>query len=252
MSAAAGAGAPAVTVTVGSGDPAPAAPAAAPATPAAAPAAGQQAPAVEPPKGSDDPVLADSKALQARLDRERAKTLREFGASTPEEMKAKLDRLNALEQADKDRQLAAMTEQERTNKILEDERNARKKAEDELVALKQEQAITSVIHAKGIKNVEYARFLVDQAKAKAGGAAVDFGQVLGDAMGDQRTRIALGIDEAGTPATSTQPAPTPASTSPATGTQPKPLSGTDPAGPKDMRSASDEEWQAFKKANGLV
>jgi len=187
-------------------------------------------------------------ALKDRLERHARKTLADtLGVKTPEEAKALRDEHAQLKKADEDRKLAALTESERVNKLLDAEKGERQRLTQALAESQEANALLEVIHAKGVKNAEYARFLVDKARRESNGV-VDIGETISAALGDPLTRAALGIvDE-------TTPVPTKASTSSADrGSAPKPpVSGGSGSGVKSAKDFTPAEWLAYKRAHSLV
>jgi hypothetical protein len=107
--------------------------------------------------------------------------------------------------------------------------------------------LLAVLHSKGVKNAEYARFIVDKARRDSGGT-IDVSAVITEALGDPLTRAALGIVDETTPVqtlanTSTAPA----------GTAPKPpMSGGGNTPVKSAKNMTPQEWTAYKRANNLV
>ncbi len=194
------------------------------------------------------PEFQDPKALQDRLDRHGRKVLKDLGFESPEAAKAAREKLAAMEQAESERLKAEMTEAQRAMAEAETAKARAAKLEAELQEERRTNKINAVLHAKGIKNADYARFLLD--RETAGAPDPDYEAAITKAMGDPMTRAALGIAE-GTP--QTPQVQQPANTSPAgDGLAPKPpTAGGAPEGPKSTKSMSAEEWTAWKRSNGL-
>jgi len=191
-------------------------------------------------------------ALKDRLDRHARKTLADtFGVKTPEEAKAMRAKLAKYEADEATATAAAMSEQEKMLAALSTERAQRAHAEAELQTERETNALMQVLHAKGVKNVDYARFLLDKAKREAGeGVQVDIASAMSEALGDPLTRAALGIvDEVVAPGV---PPKVGATTSPSsTVIAPKPPTGTSPAN-SSAKAMNDKEWQAYKRSVGLI
>jgi len=186
-------------------------------------------------------------ALKDRLDRHARSILSSsLGVKTPEEAKAMREKLTTLEKQEEERKLAAVTEQEKLTKLLEGERQQREALAFELEKERETNKLMQVANAKGVKNLEYAQFLVD--RAKRDGQAVDIDRVVSDALGDPLTRAALGIVDEKTPAP-----PTPANTSPQNNPAPKPpTAGGGTGGPKSAKEMTAQEWQAYKRGVGMI
>ena len=222
-----------------------------PTTPAPAAAPAVQPVVVVTPPGNQDPVLGDSKALQERLDRERRKALKEAGFESVEQAAEFRKSFEAMQQAEKERAQAQLSEVERA-KVQQTEAEARARAAEEaLKAEREERKIEQALHAAGVKDLDYGRFLVDAAK-KRGESDID--KVLSDAKGDPTKRVALGIEAPQTvPASSQTTVTLPAGTSPATpGGAPKPptAGGAAPT-EKTADMMSSDEWQAWKRSQGV-
>ncbi len=226
--------------------PAPAAPATVPVVdPAAAPAA---------PPAAMAPEFQDPKALQDRLERHGRKVLADtLGVKTPEEAIGMKNELATLKKEKEQRELAALSDAERLTKEKDTAVAEAAQAKAELEQERETNKLMTVLHTKGIKNVDYARFMVEKAKAASGAKSIDYDATVSELLGDPLHRAAFGIvDPPALPAAPGTPS-TPATTSPATpGTAPKPPSAG--GGGDGMKKASDmspDEWRAYKKANNL-
>lgn len=185
-------------------------------------------------------------ALKDRLDRAKKAGIKETGFASIEEAKAAKERLAAFEKAEADRAAAQLSEQEKLQKAIDEERAARAAAETALATEREAASILKAAHARGIANVDFATYLVE--KAKKSGGDVDIEKVLSDAVGDPSTRAALGLPaEPGAPA----PAPKPTTTPTVPGTAPKPPTGNGAPG-KSAKDMTDDEWRAFKRAHNII
>jgi hypothetical protein len=180
-------------------------------------------------------VFPDSGSFNDRMDREARARLKAMGIEDPEAVKTILaEHASMKADAEKKRQ-ESMSE-------LEREKEARAKAERErdaanaAAASAQNNATLGTICAEeGIRNVDYARFVVDQARAKAPDPAkFDPREVLTKLKADASGAAALGIASAvpGVPATTTTP-----------GKDQPPPAGNPPPSVKPVKDMSPQEFR---------
>jgi len=139
-------------------------------------------------------VFPDSASFANRVDREARARLKELGIDDPEKVKEILAEHSTLKAENEKKRLADLSE-------LEREREARTKAEAELVnernardRAQREARLSKVCAEEGIKNMDYAAFVVEQARAKAEDPAkFDERAVLTALKADPAGAAALGI-----------------------------------------------------------
>jgi hypothetical protein len=231
--------------------PAPAASTPAP-VPAVDPAAAPVATATTP--AAMAPEFQDPKVLQERLERHGRKVLSDtLGVKTPEEAIAMKNEFAAMKKEREQRELAALSDVERLTKEKEIATAEAATAKAELELERETNKLMTVLHTKGIKNVDYAKFMVDKAKAASGGKSIDYDATVSELLGDPLHRAAFGIVEPTVVPAAAGAVATPATTSPAaSGTAPKPpTAGGSADGLKKAAEMGDAEWRAYKKANNL-
>lgn len=205
----------------------------------------------EPTPGSLVPEFQNPALLQERLERHGRKVLKDaLGVSTPEEAKALRVKLSAMEAAEVARAQAEMTEVQKAAAATDEAKAKVAQLANELATEKRNSAILTVLHDKGVKNTDYARFLLERDReAVGGGADFDYGAALSKSLGDPLTRAALGIVEGVSQPTTVT---TPATTTPAGHTPPKaPTAGGTADGPKSAKAMTPDEWTAYKRSNGM-
>lgn len=151
------------------------------------------APAAPKPSPDDDGTITmSSKKLSERLERERNTLLKALGFDSLEQAQQLRDQVEA-------NRVAQMTKEQQ----LEEENARLKRERDEAVARSQsaEFDVTLVQRCaeRGIRDVDYARYLVKQA-----GTVADVGVFLDEQSQDPRKKVALGIEE---PPATVVPAP---------------------------------------------
>lgn len=225
-----------------------------PAPPAPAPAGGTPAPQPAPPAtgaagatGTEEELRFDPKSFQARLDRHSKSVLKDLGFESPEAAKAAREKLAAMEKAEEERKLAEMTEIDRLKAQLAAKEAAEAAAKAALAAEQFTAKLERSCFAKGAKNTAFARFLVEQAKANAGGADIDVDAVLDAALKDESTKAALGIVTA-PPVVTVPPTTTPQNPQ---GVAPQPPPAGNPSPAKSVKEMSPDEWRAWKQAHGM-
>jgi hypothetical protein len=212
-----------------------------------------------PPEGTppapppEETFTFSQKALKKRLNREKEsaqkemletlgfKTLDEFSAWRKEDKKAKA--------AAEAKRREEMTEIERYKADLAAANEARTNYEQQLENAKiQQQAaqidaqINAVCAKKGIKDLEYAKFKIQQGVENLGDDdELDFDTYLDELLEDDRQKISLGFVD---------PKILPANTLP--GDDPPPTPGTPNVGKKDAMQMSKEEFQEHLRTKGLV
>jgi len=213
-----------------------------PVAPVAVPPVPPVAPIAAPP--AEDPGW-----LAERLERHGRKILSDaLGVKTAEEAKAIKQKLEAAEKKEKEAEEAKLSEIDRLKKIGDEAMTRANAAEARAVELERKAKVDALLHSKGVKNLDYAHFLLD--KGRGDSADFDYDKALSDAMGDPLTKTALGFVEAtGEPV---PPKAAPGNTSPAIpGQAPKPPTSTNvPA--KTMKDATKEEWLAYRKSMGII
>jgi hypothetical protein len=161
-------------------------------------------PAAAPAAGAPFAVFPDAESFNERMARHHKAELKKLGIEDPAALKT------TLEEA---KRVAAENEKKRQEEMseLEREKEARTKAESELVALRtakekseREAAWLRVFSAEGVKNLDYANFAVEQAIRTAGeGVTVDPAAVIRKLKETPAGMAALGLETAATPATTT-------------------------------------------------
>ena len=230
--------------------PAAAPPATPPATPppaqppAAAPPAPAPAAVASPDEGLQFPNAA---ALQERMARHTRSELRQlFGTENVEEIQAQIQAGRAAAEAEAARRAAEQTEAERLAAARDAATQRAEQAEAERDQARFERQVTALCSQRGIRNVDYATYAISQAaNSLEAGQELDPAAYLDQLLGDDQQRAALG-------ALVTTPAPvTTAPTAPgATPPTPPPAGGT-PAGPVDVMSMTQEQFEAHKARVGL-
>jgi hypothetical protein len=177
-----------------------------------------------------------------RLQQHERSIARQLGASNVDELKQRLETLKQLETQEEQRKQAAMSE-------LERERDRAQKAELRAQDLERQHAeaqasarITQACATAGVRNVDYARFLIDTAR-RAGDQRPE-SDLLGAYLGEDQHRAALGVVQA------PSATPTPVSTTAPPGA-PAPSNGSQTPG-GNASVMSKDEWSAHKRSLGLV
>lgn len=178
-----------------------------------------------------------------RLEQQARTTLKALGFDTPEAAQARLAKAKELEDQEAARQQAAMTE-------LDREKALRTKAEADLATEKKarEQAdaqarLVAVCAESGVKNVAYARYLLDDARRAE--PTLSEADALARFLKDEAQRAALGLP----PIAPTQVPTTTAPPLPGNGAPP-PAPGTAPV--FDATKATNAEWLKWKRENGIA
>lgn len=99
-------------------------------------------PGAQPPRPRPAGVTMTPEQLNERLSRAQKQALKDtFGTDNPEEIKAKLQRMEELERAHEEQQRAQMTEQQKLQHDLEKERKRSEKLEQELQTMRDEHVV---------------------------------------------------------------------------------------------------------------
>ncbi len=224
-----------------------------PLVPGGAPPPGQGSPpgqlplpatGTSPPPGDPPPVVPPasnkleltSDQLNERLDRakksERAAILKSLGFDSEEAAKA------AIQQAEAHRQ-AQLTKEQRLEEQLNQERTLRQQHEARAAELEFTSELTRLCAARGIKDFDYARYLVE--KAAEGHAQFDAGAFLDQELQTPARRLALGVDG---PATVVAD---PATTSPHNPNRPPPAPAQNGSQPVNVMTMTKAEADAYTR-----
>lgn len=163
-------------------------------------------------------------AFEERVQREARSILRtQTGVEDPAELQRRLNRATELETAEAERLRASQTREQQLQTDLDREKQARMNAENESRLSKERADITAVCASKGIRNVNYALFVVREQLPEAE-RATKAESHLTSLLDKPDYRSAFGIP-------SDPVVPAPVTTSPVPGSPPPdpPRSGTPPA-----------------------
>lgn len=209
--------------------------------------AGGAPPAPAPP-AAPFAVFESQAAFDERMARAQRSHLREqFGTEDPAEVKTRLDRLKALEDAEAARAREQLTATQKLESDLAAARLAQAKAEEEAGTQRFRALVSQDCVALGIKNVPYALYVVGMAaEALPDGQQLDAHAHLSGLLAKPEYKSAFGITEA--PTVVTQPvttSPNPSNPAPA----PPPAGGNNPA-PVDAMSMSPAQFKAHLESVG--
>jgi hypothetical protein len=168
-------------------------------------------------------VFHNQAAFEERVQREARSILRtQVGVEDPAEVQRRLNRLTELETAEATRQREALTEQQRLQADLDKEKQRAAEAERQARAAGFRADVTAICASKGIRNVNYALFVVNEQLPEAERAAKADAH-LTSLLDKPEYRSAFGIP-------SDPVVPAPVTTSPTPGQPPPdpPRSGTPP------------------------
>ena len=162
------------------------------------------------------------------------------GIEDPAEIKRRLDRAEELEKAETERKRADLTAQQKLEQDLATERAAREAAETARDQERYKAHVSRACSANGIKNVDYALFVVGQAtEALPDGQTLDVDTHLKGLLEKPEFKSAFGI------AADTTVVPAPVTTSPnPDGTPPAPPRGPAVTPPADSMSMTPQQFQA--------
>lgn len=220
----------------GGAPPAPAAPAAPPAEPFA--------------------TFTTPEAFNRRVGQEARSQMREhFGTDNPEEVKAQLAELNRLKAAEQERQRQEMTELQRTQTDLANERARASQLENERNQVRFQAHVSGVCARLGVANVDYALYVAETAVHKTpDGQQLDVeAHLKGLIDGDQgaKYKAAFGIVEPPAPPVQQQHAPVSTSPEPGQGAPPPAPAGGAPSGGVDASKMSPQEFQRHLASLGV-
>ena len=219
----------------------------------AAPAPPATVPEPPPPSG-DASINMTSEQLRERMDRDRATYLKSLGFESEEELTAmqtaQAERVEAEEKARRE-------QMSREEKLQEDVAKQTQRADDaeaQAEALRWDQHVSEICASLGVKNVKYARFVVESAIEAAGEDGPEFDvtawlQERIDPEAEEHTsmRAALGmISPVGTvsaPVTTTAAAE-------GTDPTPPPAGGGDPKD-VDAMAMTSAQWNAHLESKGM-
>lgn len=205
------------------------------------------APPASPTPPTQGPPTEDPVWLADRLARaERASLKKHFGSDDPAALKARLDRAEELEKAEKERARLALSEQQRLQQDLDTERAKATDAQRERDAIAFESRVVRVCAELGVKNVDFAMFEIARAaEALPEGQTLDPTKYLQElaAKGDSQ-KMALGMSSA--PGV----IQVPATTTPNPGDPPAAPGGIVP-GEKTAFEMDDKAWAAKKASLGI-
>lgn len=210
--------------------------------PGANPAPGTPPPAPTVPDPPPEPagITLSNAQLTERLDRakasERKALLKSMGFESEEALRASV-------KAAEDARQAQLTAEQRLNEQLATERARADKAETELTEARFTARLTQLCAARGIVDMDYARYLVEQA---AGGQDnFDAGVFLDQQLQNPQRKLALGVSGppvvVNSPTTNSPVNPNLAPPAPA------PPNGQN--GPVDTMKMSATEFKAYERSN---
>lgn len=185
-----------------------------------APATPPATPPVPATGGSGEPFasFATQAQFEERVSRAARAALRDKFGLEEADLTARLARAKELEDAETARKRQELTDQQRVEKDLADEKALRVKAEEAANQLRFEKTVATSSAQLGIKNVKYAQFVVaEAAEALPEGQQLDVDVYLKDLLGKDEFKSALGV---AAPAVETRG--TPVNTSPNPGQEPPP------------------------------
>lgn len=204
------------------------------------------APAGTPSTG--DMLSMSSDQLKDRLTRAQLSYLQEqFGTKDSAEIKAKLQQLDDMREAEEQRKREQLSKEEQLQADLDAERARSQAAQEERDAVAFENHITRLCAELGVKNVDFAMWEVARkADDMPEGEQFDAKEYLQGLLEIDQSRAALGA-----PAP-VETEPTPATTSPAgaPGTEPDPNGGTPKTG-EDAFGLNKDDWMAKKARLGI-
>lgn len=186
-------------------------------------------------------------AFAERLARHHRTQLREaFGTEDPAEVKAKLERLAAMEAEAEASKRAQLSEIERMRLEAQEATTRAAALQEELDARAFEARVSAAAAKAGVRNVDYAMFeVIRHTERLPDGQSLDLEQFLTERLADPMSRAAFGVAEAVTPV------PTGATTTPL-GTPPlPPPPGGATGAPPDAFGMDGRAWAARKSALGL-
>lgn len=187
-------------------------------------------------------VFNNQADLDARLERARRSGFRdEFGTEDPAEVKQQLARLKELEDAEKERKRAELSEQQKLQQDLDAEKARAAKLEQDLDQERFRGRVTAACGQLGIKNVKYALYEIEQAvEALPAGQQLDPAAHLKELLAKDEHRAAFGI-----PAVPVETQPVPVNTSPEPGSPPPaPPRGPEPTAPTDAMNMNPQQFAA--------
>lgn len=188
-----------------------------------------------------------SEQLKERLTRAQMSYLQEqFGTKDPAEVKAKLQQLKDLEEAEEKRKREQLSKEEQLQADLDAERARAAAAQEERDAIAFENHITRVCAEMGVKNVDYAMWEVArQADTLPEGEQLDAREHLKKLLDNDQSRAALGVappvevEERG------------ATTDPTGGSSEPGAGGSHPPKGEDAFEMTKENWAAKKARLGI-
>ena len=213
-------------------------------------------PPEEPPAGSqsstDEPfaIFHDKKAFEERMARHTRSQLNEiFGTGDKAELRKMWDNYQKLQKDDEERRRAEMTEIERHKADAEKAQADAAAAREEADQVRFESHVSAICAKKGIKNVDYAKFVVaNAADALPEGEQLDVDEFLTQELAENSaTRAAFQVE--GPPVeqpTGTTTTPNPETPPPAA----PPAGGTAPA-PTDATKMSPEQFRQHLSKLGV-
>lgn len=215
-----------------------------------APPAG--APPAEPPKPFA--VFESAEAFNKRINQATRASMREmFGTDSPDEVRGRLSELDTLKKAEDERKRQEMSELQRVQTDLANEKAARERAEGERNTVRFQAHVSGICAKLGVSNVEYALYLASGAVEKTPeGQQLDVeAHLKGLIDGDPKYKAAFGIAEPTAPVVQQQGAPITSTPNPGQGAPPPAPPGGSPTAPFDASKLSNRDFQAHLASLGV-
>lgn len=194
----------------------------------------------DPPEGS---ITMTGEQLNDRLKRGQAAHLKNLGFGNDEEVAAMVARNKELEDAEKEKKRAALSDLEKSQSDLEIEKQGRIKAEKDLNSERFKMSVFAQCAKSSVTNTDYALYEMERAKQTLPeGETLNIEKALGDLVGNETKKAALGL-----PAT-LEVVTTPVVTTPSDPNTPPPATPPKDPSEKTAFDMSPEEWRARRAA----
>jgi hypothetical protein len=208
-----------------------------PAPPTGGPPPAPPSPPTPPTPGADDEPATAPKWLNMRLDQVKRSTLKALGFDSEDQAKERLGALKKLEDEAEDRRKAQLSEVEREKEArlaAERDRDAARQRAD---ATERASKVTRACAERGIKNLDYAEYVLAKAELTA-----DFGKLL-DGMIAERPDLKAAL-QLTVPTTTTTPPNTTDGKPPPPPAPPAPPSA-------DAMAMKPDDWAAERRRLGI-
>jgi hypothetical protein len=185
----------------------------------------------------------------------RSQLEKELGVRDLSAVKDNLATLQQMKEAEEERKKQQMSELERAQTEANEAKQRATELEEARDAAQLKAHVTQLCAERGIRDVGYAEYKIMGKLAETPESEdLDEEKYLDELLQDERQRVALGVQNPAEPPPPPKAVDDPANTSPAAGgqhQQPKPPNAA-PEGEKDAFAMTDEEWQAKRKALGIM